>query len=119
MSLVKNDRGEEFEVDDDCMLVDGVLIKVALDDIISLDLEGFLDRISEDAGFPLLMQQTVEIEGYEGRDILLRVRGDVSMCIDSDVEFDHSTWPSSDLGKDENVYTADGGSRDERLRTTD
>ena len=54
-----------------------------LSEIINLDLEGFLDRISEDAGFPLLMDQSYQVEGHEGDTLLIRVRGDVSLDLDS------------------------------------
>lgn len=80
MSKIKDENGLEHIIDEDNFLVDGVLIKMDLCDLVSLDLEGFLDQISEDSGFPLLMQQTYEVEGVEKRNkLLIRVRGDVSM----------------------------------------
>ncbi len=81
---VKDRNGEEHEIDEDNFLVSGVLIKVDLCDIINNDVEGFLDLISEDAGFPLLMQQDYTIEGHEPENVLLlRVKGDVSMELEN------------------------------------
>lgn len=83
MRTITNDNGESYEIDENNFLTDGVLIKVDLTSVIDLDLEGFLDLISNDAGFPLLMQQDYTIEGHEeGNVLLLRVRGDASMCFD-------------------------------------
>lgn len=87
-STVTNDRGEKYAIDANGFLTDGVLIKVDLSDIIDDDLESFLDRISEDAGFPLLMAQTYEVEGHENNTLILRVRGDVSMCEDDSYDED-------------------------------
>lgn len=81
MSPIMNEAGVEYKVDENNMLVDGVLIKVELSEIIALDLEGFLDLISERAGFPLLMEQSYEVEGHEDNTLVLRVRGDVSMHV--------------------------------------
>lgn len=83
MRTVRDRNGETHLVDDANYLLDGVLVKIDLSAVIALDLEGFLDQISEDAGFPLLMAQSYEIEGHEGDTLLLRVRGDVSMELDA------------------------------------
>lgn len=81
--VVKDSHGNDHDVDENNFLVDGVLIKIGLDEVIDADLEGFLDLISDEAGFPTLMQQDYEIEGYEpGNYLLLRVRGDVSMDLE-------------------------------------
>lgn len=84
MSTVTCENGDTHAVDEDNFLVDGVLVKVTINDLVGTGgLEGFLDLISGLAGFPLLMQQTYEVEGSEGEYILLRVRGDVSECAES------------------------------------
>lgn len=57
-----------------------VLIRVDLNDIITLDLEGFLDLIAddliaEDAGHPCLMDISYSVEGHEGNTLQIRVTG--------------------------------------------
>lgn len=77
-NVMKNEKGLPVAVDDEGFLLEGVLVKVNLSDVINDDLESFLDRISEKAGFPLLMQQSWKIEAH-GEDVLvLRVWGDTS-----------------------------------------
>ena len=100
---IKNEHGERYAIDENDFLTDGVLIKVDLNDIIDLDLEGFLDRISEDAGFSVLMAQTYELEGHEGNTLLLRIRGDVSMQIDYDDDRIVGTCAEADCNAD--VFT--------------
>lgn len=78
---------QTHEVDEENFLINGVLVKVDLSELLDLDLEQFLDRISVDAGFPCLMAQTYEIEAVEdGQTLVLRVRGDVSADLDTTTE---------------------------------
>jgi hypothetical protein len=56
----------------------GIDVKVDLSEIIDTDLEGFLDLISERAGFPLLQQQEYICIGAEDEALIFRVRGDIS-----------------------------------------
>ena len=83
MNTVKNDRGEDCQVDEDGFL-EGVNVSVDLSDLIDGNLESFLDLISERAGFPLLTEQSYAIVGFTGETTLtLRVTGNVEMELDS------------------------------------
>lgn len=79
---MKSTRGTYHAVTDDGFLVEPIVITVDLSDIIELDLEGFLDLISELAGFPLMMAQEYTIVGYEPQAVRLSVTGDVSAAED-------------------------------------
>lgn len=70
--------------EDGQFLAKGIDIKVDLCEIIDLDLEGFLDMISERAGFGLLMQQEYTVVRHKGNTLTLRVTGDITACLDGD-----------------------------------
>lgn len=59
--------------------IEGV-VNIDLDDIISVDLEGFLDILSKRlTGSPLLMDISYEVVGNDGNTLKIKVTGDNSM----------------------------------------
>ena len=87
MIQVKADDGRVHAVTADGFLVEGVAIHVDLSEIIGdehgLGFEGFLDLISERAGFPLLMEQEYMIIGHGEQSLTLLVNGNVSMHMEA------------------------------------
>jgi hypothetical protein len=81
---IVSDLDRTHTIRDDGFLVDPIRIEVDLGDIIDLDFEGFLDLISERAGFALLMQQSYEIVGHTNGSLFLHVLGDVSWHLEEE-----------------------------------
>ena len=65
-SCVLNDRGD---------LVDGVLVRIAFDVVVDLSREAFEKAIASLAGFPALRELSYAVEGLDGGELTLRVRG--------------------------------------------
>ncbi len=82
---VRAANGKVYRLEDDGVsLMDGIPVVMELSDVISTNLENFLDIVSEDAGFPLMQSQTYEIVGHTTSSITLHLWGDVSADIDDD-----------------------------------
>lgn len=75
---VKNDFGKWVKVDDEGWLLKPIRITVGLEEIIDTNFEGFLDLISERAGFELMMEQAFAVVGAKQGNVLIEVHGNVS-----------------------------------------
>jgi hypothetical protein len=67
-SCLLNDRGD---------LLDGVLVRMAFDVVVDLNREAFETTIASLAGFPALREVSYDVEGLDGGEVILRVRGNV------------------------------------------
>jgi hypothetical protein len=85
-TTVTDARGVALRIDEDAFLIDPAEIQVEISEIIECDLEGFLDLISERAGFPLLQEQRYEIDGAHSQEttLTLRVFGNVEAHLDDE-----------------------------------
>lgn len=57
------------------------LAKVDLEEVIGMDLEQFLDHVSDSVGYPLLQDIQYVVEGHEGDTLLVRVTGYVEEAV--------------------------------------
>lgn len=75
-----NEHGDELEIDNEGDLVDGVLVKMKLKELIGIRLDDFLYKIADRAGIPLLTGHTYEIEeAYDHETLVFRVKGNVRL----------------------------------------
>jgi len=78
MKTIRDGFGKLREVHDDGFLINPILVVGDLGEIIDSDLEGFLDIISEAAGFPLMTEVTWTVVGHTAAGVKLAVSGNVS-----------------------------------------
>ena len=97
MQQLVNDNGQACRIDDMCQLVDGLLVRVPIADVVDSGREDLEAAVASLAGFPAMEEVRFDVEGHEGNVLLLRVRGDVRR----DATARHGLFPCTDAIRQE------------------